>query len=369
MGTGITSVLLHQLPYQFNGLREISMAIYFLNILLFTIFLLVSIARYVIWPQVFKTMLFHPQQSLFLGTLSMGFSTIVTMTVLVAVPAFGQKMAYVAWAMWFVNVIVSVMIATVVPFVMFTRHDQTFSSINAAWLMPILGPLVAAASGGIVATVLPEEHARLTIILSYVLWFPTLISMMIMALLYARLAIHKVPAPEAVVSVFLPVGPCGQGAFVLLQLAEVTRQLTKSTGVWLGGGSIYSAEEAVMMATAVHGVTICASFVLWGLGFFWFAIAIMTLVDMARKKTIPFNMGWWGFTFPLGVHASATIAFATQLDSGFFRVLGTVQALSVTILWIYIVGMTAVRAWNGSLFVAPCLGPTGQPPKASPKRS
>ena len=55
---------------------------------------------------------------------------------------------------------------------------------------------------------------------------------------------------------FLPIGPCGQGAFGLLQLAEVSLALTKQSGVWLGGGSLYSSEEAVAMARAVSAGSI-----------------------------------------------------------------------------------------------------------------
>jgi hypothetical protein len=42
MGTGITSILLHQLPYQFNGLGIISNIVFGINVVLFVIFLGIS---------------------------------------------------------------------------------------------------------------------------------------------------------------------------------------------------------------------------------------------------------------------------------------------------------------------------------------
>ena len=44
MGTGITSILLHELPYQFRGLGIISNVIFGLNVLLFFLFLGISMS-------------------------------------------------------------------------------------------------------------------------------------------------------------------------------------------------------------------------------------------------------------------------------------------------------------------------------------
>jgi tellurite resistance protein TehA-like permease len=43
MGTGICSILLYNLPYQFNGLHIIADVVFVLNIVLFLAFLLLSL--------------------------------------------------------------------------------------------------------------------------------------------------------------------------------------------------------------------------------------------------------------------------------------------------------------------------------------
>lgn len=53
-------------------------------------------------------MLRHPVQSLFLGTVPMGFATLVNMFTAICVPAWGSKAVYVAWGMWWVDVCGSV---------------------------------------------------------------------------------------------------------------------------------------------------------------------------------------------------------------------------------------------------------------------
>jgi tellurite resistance protein TehA-like permease len=90
MGTGIVSILLHNLPYNGRWLYWISVVIFCLNVALFSVFTLISIFRYTVYPEIWRVMIRHPAQSLFLGTFPMGLATIVNMTVSVCVPAWGD---------------------------------------------------------------------------------------------------------------------------------------------------------------------------------------------------------------------------------------------------------------------------------------
>ena len=66
MGTGIVGILIHQLPYQFSGLTEISTVFLCLNVILFLSLFVLSIVRYAVWPEIWLLMLHHPVQSLFM---------------------------------------------------------------------------------------------------------------------------------------------------------------------------------------------------------------------------------------------------------------------------------------------------------------
>lgn len=46
MGTGITSIILHNLPYQFNGLPTIALIVFVLNVVLFITFTLVYVTEF-----------------------------------------------------------------------------------------------------------------------------------------------------------------------------------------------------------------------------------------------------------------------------------------------------------------------------------
>ncbi|PWN94606.1 C4-dicarboxylate transporter/malic acid transport protein, partial [Tilletiopsis washingtonensis] len=384
MGTGVVSILLHELPFQFRGLGIIANIIFALNVVLFVLFLLATLARYLCFRNMLRLMLLHPAQSLFTGTFPMGLGTIVNMIVLSLVPAWGAQWAYVAWALWMVQSIVSLLTCIGLPFLQFTRHELAFSTMAGTWLLPIVAPVVSAASGSVVASVLPPAHARFTLIVAYILWgtaVPT--SLLVFGILWARLAIHKIPPGSLSVSAFLPVGPCGLGGFSIMNLAAVQRHLALRGEAALGGASLYDAREQLMFADAVYAGSIVLALIMWGFGFVWLTLAIGSVVRVAGVRApspalttpqcdmayieggLAFNMGWWGLVFPLGVFALSTNKLSAELDSGALRVLATILTVAVLLLWLLCLSLTSYKAATGELFHSPCLAAVGGEPPSS----
>lgn len=87
--------------------------------------------------------------------------------------------------------------------------------MGAAWLLPIVACVVAAASGAIVAEVLPDpQYALGTLIASIVLWGVGLpFALMVIVIYLMRLMLHNIPENAVIVSMFLPLGPLGQGGY------------------------------------------------------------------------------------------------------------------------------------------------------------
>ena len=102
--------------------------------------------------------------------------------------------------------------------------------MTAAWLLPIVAPIVAAASGAVVASALSNpQHALWTIIVSYVLWGTGMpLAFVVMVIYFHRLAVHKLPPQEVIVSVFLPLGPMGQGGYGIMQLGAQAMKVRNS---------------------------------------------------------------------------------------------------------------------------------------------
>ncbi|KAG6007533.1 hypothetical protein E4U21_005834 [Claviceps maximensis] len=316
MGTGIVSMNLYSLPYNAQWLQHISHAIFGLNVFLFIAFLGISIARYVMYPKIWWAMISHPGQSLFLGCLPMGFATIINMMIFCC-KHWGDWLIYLAWVFWWVDVLLSVTTAISMPFIIMHLHKPALSSTTAALLLPIVPAVVAAATGGIVAEALPDhEHALTTLVVSYILWgLGECLSACVLALYFHRLTIHSLPPREVLVSVFLPIGPLGQGGFGIQQLGKVALQLLPKTHVFEAAGV-----DVTRGSEALYVLGVFIGMMLWGFAFAWLCFA---LISLGTVRDFPFNMSWWAFTFPLGVWANCTCILAFNLDSAFFNVTAT----------------------------------------------
>ncbi len=219
------------MPHRFEGQTIIATIFYVLNIILFLVFLALSVARYTLYPWVWMRMLTHSGQSLFVGTFPMGLATIINATVLIAVPAYGNWAIQLAWALWWIDVALSVLTCFGVPMMMFHVHTISLDKMTAAWLLPIVPTVVAAASGALVSTTLSPEHAFITLMVSYALWGVGMsLSFLVMAIYIHRLAVHKLPTSEVIVSAFLPLGPLGQGAFGIIEMSQSGRTVYPAVG-------------------------------------------------------------------------------------------------------------------------------------------
>lgn len=235
------------------------------------------------------------------------------------------------------------------PFAIMSIYGSTeLRTMTAAWLLPIVSPIVAAATGGIVAEALPNaRHAATTVIASYALWGTGVpLALAVLVIYFHRLTVHKLPPREVIVSVFLPLGPLGQGGFAAMQLGKVARAAFPATGTLGGGDGKLPAGDVLYVCGWLLAV------VMWGFGLVWLFFA---LAGIARAARFPFNMGWWGFTFPLGVFATSTIQIGVEMPSAFFKVLGQIFSVAVILLWCLVAARTARGAWSGKLFFAPCL--------------
>ncbi|KAK7181310.1 hypothetical protein PSPO01_12604 [Paraphaeosphaeria sporulosa] len=347
MGTGIVSILLHTFgtiyPNHQASLHVLSIVFFVLNISLFVAILSASILRYVLYPATWTLMLDHPVQSLFLGTLPMGFSTIVNMFTLVCVPRWGGATPQVAWGMWWLDAILSLACCLGLPYQMMTKHKTRHDTMTAAWLLPIVAPIVASASGALVARELPNpHHALMTIITSYVLWGTGVpLAFIVLTIYFHRLAVYKLPPNEVIVSVFLPLGPMGQGGYAIMQLGKLSMRVFPETQTL-----------HVSAGDVLYIVGCGVAILMWGSGLVWLFFALGAVLGRGR---FPFNMGWWGFTFPIGVFAMATLTLGEEIPSSFFRVVGTVLGVSVLLLWVVVASGTALNMLRGKLFEAPCL--------------
>ncbi|KAF2228643.1 sulfite transporter Ssu2 [Viridothelium virens] len=346
MGTGIVSILLVSIPFQGSWLYWLSVAFFGLNAILFSAAFLVSFLRYTLYPEIWRVMIADSTNSLFLGTIPMGFATLVESWMSLCCPYWGPWSVTFAWVCWMIDTVAAVAVTVSLPTLLMSQsHQQSLDRITAAQLLPVAATIVASGAGAEIAGLLSNpDHALGTLLTSYVMWgMATPLAMTILVIYYQRLALHKLPPREVIVSVFLPLGPLGMGGYTILNLGQVASQVFPKVHLF---------ESLQLAGDVAYVLGIFISLIMWGFGLIWFAFAIATIYQC---RPFPFNMGWWGFTFPLGVYAASTIKFGVIMPSKFFKVLGTIFSVAVVLLWLVVAAGTARGAWSGQLFYAPCL--------------
>jgi tellurite resistance protein TehA-like permease len=194
-------------------------------------------------------------------------------------------------------------------------HKTDISSVTTLWLLPIVSAVICAATGGMVAGVLPNPtHALWTVILSYILWGIGIpLAIFTLVLYYHRLTMHKIPPLAAISTVFLPLGPLGEGGFAIMKIGDVALTVFPQTNTIIpfAGQIVY-----------VFGFL--TALLMWGFALAWLFWA---LASFGRSKS-PFNMGWWSIVFATGVFTGSTITLGQEMPSRFFDVLGTVSFCS-----------------------------------------
>jgi tellurite resistance protein TehA-like permease len=248
----------------------------------------------------------------------------------------------------------------------FTRHHNTPDTLSATWLLPIVTSVVCAASGGVVShSLIPfsTSLARSTMLVSYIIWGTGVpLALMIITLFIYRMAIYGIPSPGALPTLFLPLGPCGQGSYGILMLGKVARALAYlDTPVSIARGPEVGMPPSIastqIIGEAIYAGGLVTSLILWGLALCFYVLATTITIDHSLRHSIyfspaKFSIGWTAYTFPIGVFATATTSLAAELDSQALRVIGTVLSLQVVGNWAYVMIMTSWGVWGGTVFVA-----------------
>ena len=344
MGTGITALAINQLPLSLPGLHAIGMALWLFNILLFVVFSALYFARWVLFFDGASRIFGHSVASMFFGAIPMGLATILNGFVVFGPDLFGTAPAVtVATVLWWIDLAMAVACGVFIPFLMFTRQTHSIEKMTAVWLLPVVAAEVTAASAGLLVPHLAEPStAMLVLTIGYALLaFSVPLAMSYLVILLLRLALHKLPHRDMAATVWLALGPIGTGALGLLLLgADAPR--------------VYAAAGLPGFRDVGAGIGVLGGTIFWGYGAWWFLLAVMTTIRYLRGG-LPFNIGWWGFTFPIGVYAVATLVLARQTRLASLNTLGTVLVVALVAFWSVVAARTARGAIDRSLFVAPCL--------------
>ena len=342
MGTGILALALAAFPLPLPGLHALAEGLWLFNALLFSLFIGLYAARWLLFYREAREIFAHATVSMFLGTIPMGLATLINGLLLFGLPRWGEAVLPLALGLWWLDAAMALACGVLIPYLMFTRQAHRIDQMTAVWLLPVVAAEVVAASGGLLVPHLAASEQFTVLVASYVLWaYSVPVALSLLVILLLRLALHKLPPASMAASSWLALGPIATGALGLLVLGA-------------DAPTVFAAHGLAGIGEIARGLGLLGAVLLWGLGLWWLALAVLVTQRQAREG-MTFNLSWWGFTFPLGVYALTTLRLGEALAAPFFTGLGTVLVVLLALLWTLVASRTLAGAYQGSLFVSPCI--------------
>ncbi len=274
----------------------------------------------------------------FYGAPPMALLTVGAGTLLLGRDVIGLSAAVTVDAvLWGVGTVLGLFSAAAVPYLTFTRLAVADDSAFGGWLMPIVPPMVSAATGALLLPYVPAGQARLTMLLACYAMFglSLLASLIVITLIWARLARHKVGASAAVPTLWIVLGPLGQ---------SITAANLLGANAHLAVPAPWS--TALLVFGVVFGVPVL------GFALLWAALAAAITVRTARDG-LPFSLTWWSFTFPVGTCVTGLSGLALHTGSVVLQVLAVVGFAGLVAAWLTV----AIRTFHGSIIRGTLLVP------------
>lgn len=307
MGTGIVATAAHTLPVHSPVLTWISHAAWILDIALFVVVVAITAAHYATDTAAPRRYLLDPASAPFFGAVAMGILTVGTSTLVVGSAVIGARAAaHIDLALWVIGTAIGLASATLVPAIAFTRHRVPTDGATPVWLLPVVAPMVSAAAGALLIDHVDAGLKETLALACYAMFGATaMASLAVIASVWNRLAHHQQRNAGTAPALFIVLGPLGQSVTAAGLLADHSPD---SLGV---------SHRGMIAFSVLYGVPTM------GFALVWLAIALAIVLDASRKG-LPFTLGWWAFTFPIGTCVTGATVLAGHTGSLAFRDLAVV---------------------------------------------
>ncbi|WP_327111461.1 TDT family transporter [Streptomyces sp. NBC_01341] len=324
MGTGIVANAAVTLPHRFPGLRTGATAIWVVAVLL-----LVALTAGYGRQRALRLHAADPMQVQFFGAPAVALLTVGAGALQLGPQVIGAQAALgVGWALWSLGTLLGCVTACTVPYLMITRHSFAPDAAFGGWLLPVVPPLVSAATGALLVPHTPAGEPRLALLLGCCAMFGLglLAVLLVLSMVYSRLVHHAAPTGATVPTVWIGLGALSQAV----------------TGLSLLAGAVPS----VLSASYARGAAVLAlvgGVGLWGFALLWLALASALTVREFRAG-LPFSPAWWSFIFPLGAYVTATSAVGLRSGSQLFGWAAAVLYGLLVAAWIAVGGRSLRHA-------------------------
>ena len=299
MGTGIFAITSSFYSNYVPFLRYVSYVLFYLNIVMFFIFLVPWVLRWIFFKEECLKDLHHPVTSNFYATIAIG------MLVLSADFMNIGKSVFLGEIFWFIGTPITILFSVLIPYIVFKHEGVEIDHVNPAWFIPPVGLIVIPIAGSLLIDEFSGFMRELVLVLNFFGWGAGFfLYLALHAISMYRFALHK-PLPSVLApTVWINLGPVGAGTVALINLVEHSG-LVESESAFLTFG-----------------------FIFWGFGIWWLVMAIVMTLHYMRKRELKFALSWWAFTFPLGAYVASSHVISKIFD------LRIVDHIGFTLYWL-----------------------------------
>jgi len=342
MGTGIVANAAATLPPSVQdlvpGLLYAARAVWVLDVLLLVVVVTATALHWRHHRETARGHLDDPVMSHFYGAPAMGLMTVGAGALLVGIPVIGEPAAVaVDTVLWSAGTVLGLWTAVAVPYKAITAHHYEPSSANGGWLMPVVPPMVSAATGPLLIPHLRPGQWQLAMQLGCLMMFglTIVISLVMITLLVSRLVHHGVGAAGAVPTLWIVLGPLGQSI----------------TAAHTMGGSATAVLPAPY-GRAFEAFGLVYGLPMWGFAMLWLALVAAITVRTVRQG-MPFSLTWWSFTFPVGTVVTGTSGLAVATGADLLVAAAGLFYAGLVLAWATVSARTARGVYLGGLLRAP----------------
>jgi C4-dicarboxylate transporter/malic acid transport protein len=336
MGTGIVANAAVLLPLHVPGLHSVALGFWVLAAAMLLALGTATAVHWLRYPENARGHHRDPSMAPFYGAPAMAMLTVGAGALLIGKQLIGAGIALrVDEVLWTLGTITGLISAIAIPYLMFTEHALTVKDTYGSWLMPIVPPMVSAATGAGLIAHLPAGQDRLTLLLACLAMFGVslMASVIVITLLWGRLATQGVGPARMVPTLWIVMGPLGQ---------SITAIGLLSTAAARAVAGPYGSAMDIM--AVLYGVPV------WGFAIIWLVIAATITLRTARRQ-LPFALTWWSFTFPVGTVVTGTSELAAHTHAAFLVAAGGALYALLIAGWLAAAGGTARSALSGRAFL------------------
>jgi C4-dicarboxylate transporter/malic acid transport protein len=336
MGTGIVAVAGATLPVDFP-LQPLTTVAWLLSAVLLVALLIVIPTHWLRQRGTFSALTEDPIAIQFFGAPPMAMMTVGAATLLVGQQYLGEVAVTIAWILWIAGTILGLITAVAVPYRLFSRLNVPQDGAFGGWLMPVVPPMVSAATGAKLVPYATAGQVQETLLLAcYAMFGMSLMtSVIIITLIWNRLAHFGSSGTTRVPTLWIVLGPVGQ---------SIT-----AAGA-LGTAAITAIAPPI--STALDAFAVVFGVPMFGFMMLWLPIATLLTRRAARLK-MGFALTWWSFTFPIGTCVTGTSQLAIHTGLTVFTVIAVILYVGLLAAWMTVAIKTAHRAATGELLTPP----------------